>query len=107
MEGFAGYSWQIRGTENFVLTAEPRIKFVQQMSEVLIALELCGDEEYCKQLLGFWQSFLITFQQAKEFVSSQTPVKAQGLEENIKVSYRYAWQSSLNYILISLMKRRE
>ena len=89
LEGFAGYSWQIRGTDNFVLSAEPRIKFVQQMSEVLIALELCGDEEYCKQLLGFWQSFLTTFQQAKEFVSSQTPVKAQGLEENIKVSYKH------------------
>ena len=86
MEGFAGYSWQIRVTESFVLTAEPRIKFVQQMSEVMIALELCGDEEYSKQLLGFWQSFLVTFQQAKEFVSCQTPLKAQGLEENIRVS---------------------
>ena len=86
MEGFAGYSWQIRDTDNFVSTSKPQIKFVQQMSEVLIALELCGDEEYCKQLLGFWQSFLTTFQQAREFVSSQTPLKAQGLEENIKVS---------------------
>jgi len=86
LEGFASYSWQIRAIEQFVVTAEPQVKFVQQMSEVLMGLELCGDEEYCKQLLGFWQGFLATFQQAKEFVSCQTPLKAQGLEENIKVS---------------------
>ena len=86
LEGFAGYSWQIRTTERFITTADPLVKYVQQMSDVMLCLELCGDEEYCKQVVNLWNSFSVTFQQAKEFVSSQTPLKAQGLEENIRVS---------------------
>jgi len=39
-----------------------------------------------KELHAEWQNFQSTLADAKDFVTKQTPIKAQGLQESITVS---------------------
>lgn len=89
LEGFAEYAQTLLQIQQCRDTEEPNLVYITKTYRALVSSGT-GDAEKEKALVEevakVWKKCGNLLKDAKEFITSQTPLKAQGLQENIEVS---------------------
>ena len=89
LEGFASYSQQLRKIENERDKEKETIQFVLTLLNSLLVsgvLVTKTDRNNVEEMEIVWKMCGECVKEVSEFIEVQTPLKAQGLQENMEVS---------------------
>lgn len=95
MEGFASYSQQLRKVENERDKERETMQFVLSLLNSLLVsgvLVSKTDRNNVEEMEIAWEMCGECVKEVSEFIEVQTPLKAQGLQENMKVSFDKEYQ---------------
>lgn len=90
LEGFAEFAKTIGTVQECRQVEQSKVSFVINTLHALISSGISVSDQLNKLLEKvewLWENCEDAMREAKEFVASQTPIKAQGLHENILVSF--------------------
>ena len=90
LEGFASYSQQLRKIENERDKEKETMQFVLSLLNSLLVsgvLVSKTDRNNAEEMEIVWKMCGECVKEVSEFIEVQTPLKAQGLQENMEVSF--------------------
>ena len=89
LEGFAEYAQTLHHIQLCRDVEETTLSYIRKTHQALVSSGISvagGEKELVEEVVRVWEECAGVLREAEEFVASQTPMKAQGLQENIKVS---------------------
>ena len=88
LEGFVQYARSLRESQSFHSREVAKTQWVSDIYTTLRKYSIHTsevDKETMQKLQTVWREFEASLADGEQFVETQTPIKAQGLQENISV----------------------
>ena len=89
LEGFVQYARSLRESQTFHSREVAHTQWVSDVHTTLRKYSIHTsetDRETMQRLQTVWREFEASLRDGEQFVETQTPIKAQGLQESISVS---------------------